>query len=516
MDSESKGISASTMSKNVVKLLQATKAAVGRAATVAGTSMRHLAQAKPNSHSHPSCSRRQCDSASVLVRQIYSRIPQGGDASAGTAATAAAAAAAAAGSGLVFQKADKSALTIADCCVQHLLTEHLLSSAGLAGIVGEEDGTEVNLAKLPYSLRFKGEAEALLIPEVFSPFIDEAKERIAAIGKELGAAAASGPGKPGYGSLTAWIDPIDGTKEFSRGRGDHCTICVGFADVEMEHPFAGIVYRPISSAFARAVATRGVAAAALPSAAAVSEVDSNFAMGCELPRSLRYAAMRNDAMPCDAMPCDAMRCDAIRCDAPACAPLRFLAKWALRHDAVIIYLPARLRAHHFDSKPGASENFFEARLDVAWPNVATGAGMDAPSPGLVVSRSGHSAFLKALATELGLQVTTAGVSRRVGAGGGGGGGRGGGSISSGGDRQQDLLSNSQYYVFNPRRIAASPPTLPTTTTTNPPGRGEQGAPPPRGKGQRLHPGPERLTMGHLRGAGRARVQRGVPHQAPRL
>ena len=85
----------------------------------------------------------------------------------------------------------------------------------------------------------------------------------------------------GYGDLTAWIDPIDGTKEFSRGRGDQCTICVGFANVELEHAFAGIVYRPISSAFARAVATRGAAAAALPSAASVSEVDSNFAMGCE-------------------------------------------------------------------------------------------------------------------------------------------------------------------------------------------------------------------------------------------
>ena len=61
-------------------------------------------------------------------------------------------------------------------------------------------------------------------------------------------------------------------------------------------------------------------------------------------------------------------------------------------------------------KKGATEHFFEARLDVAWPNVTSGAGTDATSPGFLVSRSGHSAFLKALSAELGLQLTPAGVS----------------------------------------------------------------------------------------------------------
>ena len=45
-------------------------------------------------------------------------------------------------------------------------------------------------------------------------------------------------------SLTAFIDPIDGTKEFSTGKGEQCTICIGFADADGA-AVAGVVYRPL-------------------------------------------------------------------------------------------------------------------------------------------------------------------------------------------------------------------------------------------------------------------------------
>ena len=47
-----------------------------------------------------------------------------------------------------------------------------------------------------------------------------------------------------YKSLTVFIDPIDGTREFSTGLGEQCSICIGFADASGK-PVAGIVYRPI-------------------------------------------------------------------------------------------------------------------------------------------------------------------------------------------------------------------------------------------------------------------------------
>ena len=45
-------------------------------------------------------------------------------------------------------------------------------------------------------------------------------------------------------SLTAFVDPIDGTKEFSTGKGEQCTICIGFADADGA-AVAGVVYRPL-------------------------------------------------------------------------------------------------------------------------------------------------------------------------------------------------------------------------------------------------------------------------------
>ena len=61
--------------------------------------------------------------------------------------------------------------------------------------------------------------------------------------------------------LTAFIDPIDGTKEFSAGKGEQCTICIGFADASGA-PRAGIVYRPlddVSPTWAMGCASAGLA-----------------------------------------------------------------------------------------------------------------------------------------------------------------------------------------------------------------------------------------------------------------
>ncbi len=41
-------------------------------------------------------------------------------------------------------------------------------------------------------------------------------------------------------------DPIDGTREFSTGLGEQCSICIGFAD-DVGKAVGGLVYRPITS-----------------------------------------------------------------------------------------------------------------------------------------------------------------------------------------------------------------------------------------------------------------------------
>eukprot|EP00957_Ditylum_brightwellii_P166896 12702926-Ditylum_brightwellii.AAC.1 len=48
-----------------------------------------------------------------------------------------------------------------------------------------------------------------------------------------------------YKTLTVFVDPIDGTKEFVIGKGDQCSVCVGFADSD-GRAVAGVVYRPLT------------------------------------------------------------------------------------------------------------------------------------------------------------------------------------------------------------------------------------------------------------------------------
>ena len=132
-------------------------------------------------------------------------------------------------------KADNSAFTIADGLVQHLLIEELFD--GIVGnIVGEEE-CDVNLDTEPYTV------DDLEVPSEFIDIIQEAKSQVAKAKKQYLTESAK---DETYRLLTAFLDPIDGTREFSTGKGEQCSICIGFSD-DSGMPVAGVVYRPLSS-----------------------------------------------------------------------------------------------------------------------------------------------------------------------------------------------------------------------------------------------------------------------------
>jgi len=114
-------------------------------------------------------------------------------------------------------KSDMSVVTLADTIVQTLLRQ-LLTPVTVA-FIGEEPSEEY-------------EADPALAEEV-------AAVKLALQTLEL----------PDLRSLnlTAIIDPIDGTAEFSSGKGHESTICIGFAQ---ETPVAGLIFRPLVGTYA--------------------------------------------------------------------------------------------------------------------------------------------------------------------------------------------------------------------------------------------------------------------------
>lgn len=128
-------------------------------------------------------------------------------------------------------KADASYFTIADGIVQYLLVNHLFQGNKFANIVGEEDENNVQIMTSPYLV------DDLVVPVEFNPLIDQARLSLDELSSQLTDSV--------YKKLTIFIDPIDGTREFSTGLGEQCSICIGFAD-ELGKPVAGIVYRPIT------------------------------------------------------------------------------------------------------------------------------------------------------------------------------------------------------------------------------------------------------------------------------
>jgi 3'-phosphoadenosine 5'-phosphosulfate (PAPS) 3'-phosphatase len=167
-------------------------------------------------------------------------------------------------------KQDKSAFTIADGTVQHLILNYLFRESGgdgdsdqqsnkgtqcnLRDIVGEEDDCVVTLEEgKPYTV------DDLVIPTEFVPVVDKARNDILDLRKEL----CDNWNNEVYGKLTLFLDPIDGTREFTSKKGEQCSICVGFAN-EQGLPVAGVVYRPIGKpTWAAGAASEGYVASNL-------------------------------------------------------------------------------------------------------------------------------------------------------------------------------------------------------------------------------------------------------------
>jgi 3'-phosphoadenosine 5'-phosphosulfate (PAPS) 3'-phosphatase len=126
-------------------------------------------------------------------------------------------------------KSDNSAFTIADGLVQHLFKDHLFGGGSkFLNIVGEEDESKINILTRPFMV------DDLIVPEEFCSVIESTRMSFQEMAKDIDTQA--------YKGLTIFIDPIDGTREFSTGLGEQCSICIGFAD-STGHPVAGVVYR---------------------------------------------------------------------------------------------------------------------------------------------------------------------------------------------------------------------------------------------------------------------------------
>lgn len=118
--------------------------------------------------------------------------------------------------------------------VQHILVHFLFGTEKFAAIVGEEDSASIQIQ--PSAEVYK--VDDLVIPDEFKPMVDLAAQSIKKLSNDIHATA--------FKNYTVFIDPIDGTREFSTGLGEQCSICVGIAD-ETGKAIAGIVYRPITT-----------------------------------------------------------------------------------------------------------------------------------------------------------------------------------------------------------------------------------------------------------------------------
>lgn len=128
-------------------------------------------------------------------------------------------------------KADASAFTIADGVVQHLLVNYLFSGDKFAAVVGEEDESNVNIVTKPFVV------DDLVIPDSYVDIIESTRIQIEDLSKSICGTS--------YKHLSVFIDPIDGTREFSTKLGEQCSVCIGFSDTE-GLPVGGLVYRPIT------------------------------------------------------------------------------------------------------------------------------------------------------------------------------------------------------------------------------------------------------------------------------
>lgn len=133
-----------------------------------------------------------CDILQPMIQKFYDKInaPQPGD------------------SATTKKKADSSYFTIVDGVVQHLIINYLFKGNKFAEIVGEEDGSDINIVQRPFHV------DELIVPEEFESIISEAREAMSQLAKRIDYFS--------YKSLTVFVDPIDGTREFATGKGEAC------------------------------------------------------------------------------------------------------------------------------------------------------------------------------------------------------------------------------------------------------------------------------------------------------
>lgn len=129
-------------------------------------------------------------------------------------------------------KQDATFFSIADGIVQHLMVEYFLAGNKFGEIVGEEDETDVNITTKPYTV------DDLIVPEEFEKLVETTRNRIIQLAKKIDSNS--------YKGVTVFVDPIDGTREFATGKGEFCSILVGYNNL-IGQPVAGMMYRPLTS-----------------------------------------------------------------------------------------------------------------------------------------------------------------------------------------------------------------------------------------------------------------------------
>lgn len=158
-------------------------------------------------------SKEACDAVSPMLQAFYAKI------SAGETSTS-------------KLKSDATFFSIADGIVQHMFIEYLFSGNKFAEIVGEEDETEVNITTKPFRV------DDLVVPEEFNELIESTLAKIKSLSSKIDSTL--------YKSLTVFVDPIDGTREFATGMGEFVTVLIGYNDPQGQ-PVAGITYRPLTT-----------------------------------------------------------------------------------------------------------------------------------------------------------------------------------------------------------------------------------------------------------------------------
>jgi 3'-phosphoadenosine 5'-phosphosulfate (PAPS) 3'-phosphatase len=82
--------------------------------------------------------------------------------------------------------------------------------------VGEEDESVINIVNKPFTV------DDLSVPEEFNSIIESTLKEIEALATRISPTA--------YKTITAFVDPIDGTREFATAQGQYVTILLGYND----------------------------------------------------------------------------------------------------------------------------------------------------------------------------------------------------------------------------------------------------------------------------------------------